>query len=316
VSATTVDQVARAALSAINSDAGLVRAVHYTSHRYRELTNDGRLRSLRKLGELIVPAIVDTGTVDTTRDSNVVTGDSDAQGVWTSDLIGRYFRATSAWYKVSNVIGGELRLESTFAETAVDDGGYDIVPRFIPLPPEVRYLGTFVHTRLRRKLQRQTAVEMDWNFPDRILSSNAGPQVVVDFGRDDSGNRVVEIYPYSTTSEIIHYVYWERSPDLHAGDLLPYSVDEYALKEGVLVDLMRYASFKAAQSNQVDIASFYRNDYRAQETKWDRIKRDMLNADKGSDDVTFVLRRAGLDTTTDGIIRTAREEVWARGDRP
>ncbi len=82
MSATTVDSVARAALNAINSDAGLVRAVKYTSHRYRELTSDGKLRALRKLGELIIPAIVNTGTVTTTRDSAVVTGNAAAQAVW------------------------------------------------------------------------------------------------------------------------------------------------------------------------------------------------------------------------------------------
>ena len=316
MSAATVDQVARAALNAINSDVGLPRAIRYTSHRYRDLTNDGRLRALRKLGELVVPAVVDTGTVDATRDSNVVTGDSDAQAVWTSALIGRYFRTSNAWYKVANVVGGELRLESTFAEDDVDDGSYDVVPRFCPLPSNVRYLGTFVHTRLRRKLQTQTATEMDWNFPDRLLTSNAGPQVVIDFGRDDSGNRVVEIYPYSTDSEIIHYTYWERSPDLQVGDLLPYSVDEYALKEGVLIDLMRYEMSKAIRAGNMDAAGFWRNDYRAQETKWGKIKQEMLRADKGADDVTFILRHAGLDMSTDGIIRTAREEIWARGNRP
>jgi hypothetical protein len=316
MSATTVDSVARAALSAINSDVGLPRAVRFTSHRYRELTNDGRLRALRKLGELVIPAAVDTGTVDCTRDSNVVTGSAAAQAVWTSALIGRYFKTTNAWYKVANVIDNELRLESTFAEDAVDDGSYKVVQRFVPLPAEARYLGTFVHTRLRRKLQKQTAVEMDWNFPDRILSSNAGPQVVVDFGRDDDGNRVVEIYPYSESSEIVHFVYWERSPDLQIGDVLPYSVDEYALKEGVLIDLMRVEAAKAARTSKVEEASFWRNDYRAQETKWERYRQDMLKADRGADDITFVLRHAGIDTTTDGIIRTAREEIWARGSRP
>lgn len=316
MSATTVDSVARAALNAINSDVGLVRAVKFTSYRYRELTNDGKLRALRKLGELVIPAVVDTGTVDCTRDSNVVTGNAAAQAVWTTALIGRYFRASNAWYKVANVVGGELRLESTFSETAVDDGAYKIVQRFAALPPEVRYLGTFVHTRLRNKLQLQTAHEMDWNFPDRILSSNAGPQVVVDFGRDDSGDRVVEIYPYSETSEILHYTYWERSPDLEIGDLLPYSVDEYALKEGVLIDLMRYEASKAARSGKVDEASFWRNDYRAQETQWRKIRQDLLKADKGIDDMTFILRHAGLDVASDGVIRTAREEIWARGSRP
>jgi len=316
MAATTADKVARAALDAINSDVGLIRAVKYVSYRYRELTNDGKLRALRKMGEVVIPAVITTGTVTTTRDSNVVTGNAAAQAVWTSAVIGRYFRPTTSWYRIDNLVGGELRLDSTFAEDAVSAGSYKIVQRFAELPPEVRYLGTFVHTRFRRALQVQTAVEMDYNFPDRITVSSAGPQLVIDFGYADNGNRLIEVYPYSTESEIIHYVYWEVTPDLQIGDLLPYSVDEYALKEGVLIDLMRREAAKAARAGKVDEAAFWRNDYRAQETKWEKVKAQMLRADKGVDDITLILRNAGIDTTRSGVIKTAAEEVWARGNRP
>ena len=314
---TTADQVARAALSAIETDAGLLRAVGWVSHRYRELTNYGRLRALRKIGELRIPATLETGTVTATRDSNIVTGNAAAYATWSPDVIGRYLKVSSAWYKVANFVpADELRLETKFSEDDASATAYKIVPRYLPVKPEARYLGKFVFTRLRRELQWQTTHEMDMNYPGRLLSNAAGPSMVSDFGRDDTGNRVVEIYPYPTDSEIVHYTYWEGSPDLHIGDLLPYSVDEYALKEGVLIDLYRYEMAKALRANQVDQSNTWANMSRSQETRWKDIIKQALKADKGADDVTLILRRAGLDSTRTGIIRDAHDEIYSRGDRP
>lgn len=318
----TVDDVARSALGALDTNAGFLRAVAWTVERLREVNNRVKLRSLRCIGEVVIPATIETGTAAVTRGSHNVTGNAAAQAVWTEDIIGRYLRFTSRnhWYRIAGVTRAgstlEIRLDSEFADDDVSAGAYQIVQRFTPLDPRVRHLGKFVFMRLRRELQTVTLTDLDISQPDRIQRNAAGPIMVAEVGVGDDGRRLVEMYPYPKTSEIIRYVFWAEVPQLQPGDTLPAGVDAYALKEGVLVDLLRYEMSRALQDNRVDKSVVYRNDYRAQQTTWREIIKEVQRADKGLDDTTLILRTG--TSSSGGFFRndSARTEIFIRGARP
>lgn len=309
------EDVARAALAAIDTDAGLFRAVRWTSERYRELTNRANFRHLRRVGEITLPAPVDTGTVTVARDSNIVTGDATASPAWTSDLIGRGFRARVAWYEIVDVrpssSAATLVLKSDFAEDDVTASSYLVVQRFTRLDPQVRFLGDFVHMRRRRRLHPMAVTELDMTYPARN-NVTGGPRIVTEQGVDADGRKLVELYPYNDLSEQIRYVYWQVSRDLQLGDALPVEVDLVLLKAGVLVDLFRYEMAKAARMGQIDKAGLYRNEMRAQSTEWERKMQDAIKADKGQDDITLILRTHGAGMADDPLIMTAHDEVLAR----
>jgi hypothetical protein len=320
----TVDDVARSALAAVNTDAGILRAVRWTTERLRELNNKIRLRSLRQVGEVVIPAEISTGTATATRGSRNVTGNAAAQAVWIPDLENRYIRFTSRnqWYRIAGVVKtsatvGELRLESEFADDDVTAGSYRIVQRFVKLDPRVRHLGKFVFMRMRRELETISLTELNIDQPDRIFRTAAGPNFVVEMGTDDDGRRIVEMYPYPKETEVIHYIYWPEIADLMPGDKLPPGLDPYILKAGVLVDVMRYTMGRELQAGNVESAAVWRNEYRAQETTWRNAIMDAQRADKGLDDITLILRSPTFGFSNAPFMNSnAHTEILIRGDRP
>lgn len=333
---TLVEDVARSALAAIDTDAGLVRAVRWTSERYRELSNRANFRHLRKVGEINLPAPIGNGggniilptppnfgLATVTRDSNVVVGDATSSPFWTSALIGRHFRAQVTWYEIVDVVpsatAAQLILKSNYAESPVTAQGttnnatisYLIVQRFTKLPDDVRYIGDFVHMRRRRRLRPLSVTELDQTYPARN-NVTGGPRVVTEQGVDADGHKIVEMYPYNDLSEQIRYVFWQVSRDLQISDVLPVEIDLTLLKRGVLVDVFRYEMAKAARLGKVDAAALWRNEMRAQVTEWERAMQDAIRADKGQDDVTLILRTGGVLPSDDPLITTAHDEVLAR----
>lgn len=334
--AVLTEDVARAALAAIDTDAGLVRAVRWTSERYRELTNRANFRHLRRVGELNLPAPIGNGggniilptppnfgLATVTRDSNIVTGDTTSSPFWTSALIGRHFRAQVNWYEIvdvnSSATAAKLILKSNYAESPVLATGvantgtisYLVVQQWTRLNPQVRYLGDFLHMRRRRRLQPLSGTELEMAYPARN-NVTGGPRIVSERGTDADGRKIVEMYPYNDLSEQIRYVYWEVSRDLQIGDPLPVEMDLTLLKRGVLCDLFRYEMAKAARNGQIEKAALYRNEMRAQSTEWERAMLDAIKADKGQDDVTLILRTHGAGMADDPLITTAHDEVLAR----
>lgn len=317
-----VDDAAREALAAVDTDANFMKAVDWASDRYRELSNRVLLRSLRRVGELVVPAKITAGTASATRDSNIVTGDSTAQAAWVAqDLTRRHFRGRRSWYEIAGTVTSSgtttLRLKSNFAEDDTSSASYEIVQRWTRVDLNARQLGTFVWMRLGRKLEKTTLTELDVLHPDRLIVSSGGPYQVAEVGTDDDGIRLVEIYPYASDSELYHYVYWPHTPRLRAGDPLPEGIDPYVLREGVVMDLYRYEMSKAIRRGEAEAAAIWRNEFRAQKQSWEQAIRDAGKADKGQDDVTLILRsgsRRGRDQF--GVNSTAQTEIFYRGNRP
>ena len=107
-----------------------------------------------------------------------------------------------------------------------------------------------------------------------------GPDIVVEAPETADGVKRVECYPYSLTSESLRYLYWKDIPAIDPSDPLPPRLRQYALKEGVLIDVYRYLMAQAAQNNNVTKAAFWGNLQQRQETLWDRYLRELVKADR------------------------------------
>lgn len=315
----TVESVAREAVAAVDSDAGYLIASQWVARRYQQLCSRSRFRHLRRIGEVTLPGRINTGTVTATRGSRIVTGNAAAQAVWTPSIVGRYFRSSTVWYRISAVVQSTLRLENEFAEADVAAVAYNIVARRVHLNSNVRWLSEeFVHFRFRRPVIRRSIMELNTLAPERQLVGTP-PQwwAEVGSGTDDDGRTTkdVEFYPYPADDELLGYVYWDVPPLLGFADEIPPEIDSYVLREGALIDVMRHEMSKAMRAGQVEVAATWRNEMRAQMTSWERNILEAIRTDRGTDDVTFILTSPrGGQFGTD--IVTARDEIFARGARP
>lgn len=307
-----VEDIARTVLAAIDTNAGYVLALKWVADRYRRILAKKRFKSQRRLGELTLPASVTAGTITTARGSKIVTPDATALAAWSPKIVGRYFRASNVWYEITSFDGAVATLKSEFAESPVAAGTYNIVGRIHKLDPTVRWFGEeFIHVRLRRRLLLKSLEELNRLAPDR-LTVGPNPEIIAEVGLVDQV-KTVEIYPPANANdELIYYVFWATPDNLKRGDLIPSIIDEHVLVEGALIDAMRYKMAQAAEEGRVDVAAFWRNEYRAQETAWRRHVLDAMRADQGTDDLTFILQSA--DTRIQNTdITNASQEVFARG---
>lgn len=346
----TVDDVARSALSAVDSNAGLLQAIRWASDRYRQLSNRGKLRAMRKIDKLILPAAITDGTATFTHGSSIVYGDPIAQASWQAgrstvnadnlnenatapnpSIVGRYIRFARVWYKIismePNGFGGvQLRLEVPVADTnsagavavsgtvpAGTGAAYKLVQRHTRLPQDMRFTGRFVQERLWRPITQVAISELDLMHPERLFVAGTGPEMVCEIGDDEDGTRLVEFYPYPLRNEAILFTYYRKTPDLMPGSILPHEIDAEALKMGVLIDVYRFEMAKALRENKVEVAAVWRNECRAQETTWEKRIEEMLHVDKSQDDITVILHTMGPPVIGDfTFIRTARQDAISR----
>lgn len=314
----TVEELIRDLESSVPGDYGMA-AVRWIDNRYRELVSKVRFRHLRAVGELSIPAAVSTGTVTVSRGSATVTPNATAQAAWViSPTVAThqywYFKASSAWYKVTsvNAAAATLTLTTAFAEDTVTAGTYELVRRHHPLASTARWIGLFWHDRMRRKLEGPIPYDVfTMRVPDRTLVSGT-PTTVAQVGVDSSGVVIVELYPYPSESEIVHYSYWSLPTALTVSSTIPPQVDAYVLKEGALIDAFRW---KMSQADSGEEMSLWRNESRAQETKWNQYIMDAIRADQAADDVTIMLDTMS-GAAESGDIRDASGHWFATGTRP
>ena len=317
----TVSDVARIVQAAISSEAGYLLIAQWISDRYAQVAAKARFRHLRKIGAFTAPAVINTGTVSITSGTLVVTGNAAAIATWSPDIVGRHFRGANAWYEINSFnTDNTITLKTAYTEDTVTAGTYVIAARYITLDPVARWISDkLVVGRTRRIISRLSTEEMDTQFRGRILQSSNWPLAWSEIGSraDSTGKfaKLIEIYPAFTDAEIMYYTYWEIAPTLALADELPHGIDAYTLKEGALIDAMRQKSAIAADKNQVEIAAFWRNEYRAQETRWKGIMMEIITSDRGQDDASFILSGVGRGVFG-GDIKTASDEIYARGARP
>jgi hypothetical protein len=313
----TAEQIARSALGGVSSNTDVRLAASWVTERLRALVAKGKFRSLRKLGELTIPAAIrDEGTVTVARGSTTVTGDADAQAEWLGKvLIGRHFRARTNWHEIVGQSATTLTLASEYAETDLTDGGYAIVKRLVPLSTSARWVTTMTCGRIYRPIDLVPAEFLEYAFPGRVFAGSS-PDVAAEVGKDaETGAPLFEFYPYPAEDEMVSYTYYEFSPDMGFRGALPAGIDPEVLKEGILIDWYRLRMARAMDANppQLEAAAFWRNQMNSQETRWDRAIDTALMTDHAVDDLQFITQCSGAVRASSGDIVTARDEIFARG---
>lgn len=308
----TIEQVARRALSTIDTDAGFLLAVQWVSKRFNQLVGRHRFRSLKRIVELVVPQLEDTGTVSITQNTRTVTGNSTAQDSWdTKNLVGRYIRVGSGGeflYQIIGQSGATLTLESNFVESTVAAGGsYEILSRFLTLPTNVRWFGqisgdNYTLTNISYELMNELVVGRE---------RTGSPRMWAEAPPDSDGRKRIEIYPVPVDEDfLLRLTYWPGEEELKADDYIPDFLPYHILESGVLIDLYRYEMAKSMRMGDVNAASLWRNESRSQETVWRRVVEEASNCDRGVEDVEMLLSRGSLSRPFE--ITNAREEIVAR----
>jgi len=314
----TTEDVARDLLASMNTDAGFLNAIKWIDYRYKQMCSRVRFRHLRKIGEVQIPARVSTGIVETTRNETGVVGTSTTWATaptTTCVATNWYFRDQSAWYQVASWTDDtNFTLTTNYSEDGGASRTYNLVQRYHSLAADARWLGDFVHTRLRSNIDVVNMGQMDRDAPGRMYVG-AFPTQVAQMGTDSSHSLQVEFYPYSDESEIVHYVYWTLPSTLTITTTIPTQIDPQVLKEGALIDLYRYLKAKAIAAGQIDAAALLRNDEQTQMTRWERIIQEARRADRGIDDTSFILKHYGGERGLTGDITDARDEIYSRGAR-
>lgn len=284
----TVEETARLALGSLNSAGSFLLACQWISDRYIELMSRTRFKARRKVAELVIPATYQTGTV------TIVNGSPDVVGVdtvFTIDMEGQFFRSGLVWHEIETFVDPtHLTLLNPFTDTDVADGVYVIVNKRIELPVTVRWLGeTMINLHTGQRLTRMNWIELAISDPNRF-DAFSDPSVFTEVGiNPETGARQIEFYPYPEQAVLVGYAYWEIPAPLAFDDDIPTSIDPYILKEGCMIDIMRFEMAKAAQAGQPDIAGFWRNESRTQETAWEKRVTEAIGTDRGTDDISAIL---------------------------
>lgn len=314
----TVDELSRDIVGSLAINEGYLIAARWIDNRYQELVSRIRFKHLRNIGSVVVPATYDTGTVAVTRDATAVTGTGTSWA--TTPTVATHtdwwIKIASAWYRVASVASDtSLTLATAFSEDTVTANSYSLVKRTHSLGSTVRWVGDFVLTRLRINMGPPVPIEqLDREAPGRMLTDQF-PTTVAQVGVDASFYIQVEFYPYSNTSEIVHYVYWSLPTALTISSTIPTQIDPYILKEGALIDAYRYLKSKARKAGDHEGANSWRNDEFAQSTKWERYIQQAAQADQGADDKSFILAHYG-DQKGYRSIKTAHDYVYSNWSRP
>lgn len=316
----TCEEVARSALAAVGSSANVVLASQWVSERIAEAAITSRFHFLRDLSSVVIPATINAGLASFTRDSDLVTGDATAQSAWSQNVVGRFVQAfgRTAWYEIVGFdpAAQALHLRTPFSEDSSATTSYRIVQRYAALDPAARTLGTFVFDRFRWPLEGPVPIDrLQQMIPERQFAS-IGPTIIAELGENAEGTKLVEFYPYSLKTEIIHYTFWRKPKSYGFTETLPGVVDTTILKQGVLVDIMRYEAAMAARDGKVELAAYWRNEYRAQETVWKDRQGLLALADRGADETMLIRAASGFATSRGRDLRSAADEIFSRGNRP
>lgn len=300
---TTTDELIRDIIASLPGDLEAPLVARWLNNRYQELTSRVRFRHLRKIGEVILPPVVNNGTVSVTRGSTSVAGvgTTFVTSIGSGNQEFYYFKTRSAWYKVASIGGeGTLTLASAFAEDDVSAGSYAIVKKHIGLASDARWLGEMMIARLRMRLSLISLTELNITAPGRELTQ-IYPSYAAQVGTTSTNELMFEFYPYCKVSEIIQYVYWSLPAALTFATTIPPVIDPYTLKEGALIDAYRWVKINSINKGNVEAAAVYANEEAKQRTIWEHAIRDAIKAQRGVDDVTLLIESFGGRKVFNGI---------------
>lgn len=315
----TLESIAAQTVASVGGELSYPLVAEWVRARYQQLATRAKLKHLRQLGQVNIPAAITvTDAIAVQGSTTILSLSASLQpSLLGANTNGWFARVSTVWYEVvsytySSITGTTvIKLKQPYAETSVSGGSCVLVSRYTKLDPNAAWVGrSWVHARHRRPLSITTMDKLNSMASYRPLIGSGGPQWVAE-GPELDGVKTVEVYPYSTTSEALFYVYWKDVPSLTLTEELSSRVKPYILKEGALIDCYRYKMTQAADKMQIEAAAFYRNEMRTQETKWERYLMEAIQADQGEDDGQFILTTLGRGGAYSEI-RNARDQVWSR----
>ncbi len=301
----TIEDLSRYTRGITSTTAPLPLINQWADFRIREVAGQKRMRQYRRFRSMNIPGTYATGTLTTTRDSTTVTGTST---VWTVAHVGWFLRPATAWYRIAQVQSTTaLVLEVPFAEDAVSTGAYVMAKRYHDLGDDVSHFDDFSHDRTGAPLDLVSMEELEYMYPSR--STGGLPGVVAESELSlETGNRQVEIHPYSSTSELINYWVWIKPPTLDGTDRIPHAIEPYALVEGIKVDIFQH---RATESESESLVQIWLNESRRQNTLWHAKMQEVLKNDPGSSDsqINYVQQNKRRAHRGRPII-SAYDQVW------
>lgn len=285
----TIEELAREIVGSLDVEEGYLISQKWITNRYQEIAALLPLKTLLKFGEIVIPGAYKTGTIGVTKGSDVVTGVGTNWGI---ELKGRFLRRERNWYEIEAVVNStQLTLLSPYVETTALGVSYFIVNRRVPLVSGIRKI-----QEMRaggKTLDFMGAAELDIVFGERGLISSV-PQIAAEVGIDVTVTptvRLFEFYPYPLHDCLVSFTYHENPAFFGMASNIPDFIDPGLLKEGVLIDLYRFEMGRALKEGRVDVAGFWRNELRAQETTWERRLREIPMNTGATDAGTVMLRR-------------------------
>jgi hypothetical protein len=164
-------------------------------------------------------------------------------------------------------------------------------------PSDLRWFGTVVYdedgSTLTRVVQRVTIEELDDWYPTRTTVSG-GPRVWAEKGLNAGGTaKQIEVYPEAPVAggALLRLVYWEEPTALAIDSSLPFGIDDHVIREGILVDLMRWEAAKATRNGETQVAMMWAERTKEQEVRWELSCLEAIRADRGDADDLLVLEQ-------------------------
>lgn len=159
--------------------------------------------SVEGLVKLVAP--VTAGTVTVINGNASVTG---AATAWTSALIGRYIRISSnfAFYKISNVVGQVITLESVYGETGAAGQAYTIFQHIYTKPTDCKHIRGL---RYDYNMPPMPKMSLDTLDPERF---STGQPVYW----DDPDDTHFEVWPVPDQNYTLRMWYRKSVADLSA----------------------------------------------------------------------------------------------------
>ena len=283
----TVDELAREAVGAVDMEEGYLLALKWISRRYQEVVAKIRYLPLMKFGSIVVPGVYKVGLASFVQGSQNVVGNGT---VWTNAFVGRFLRRFNNWYEIQSVEDAtHLILSLPYLDRTENNVPYNIIPRRVPLVSGVGQVREFRVEDNPKPLEILGIDELDVRESER---SSIGSTIyyAAEVGTDSNSIRVFEFYPYPNKDKIVNFTYFAFPADLAFTDIIPEFIGGRALKEGVLIDVYRFQMGKALKEGRTDVAGFWRNELRAQETSWGNILQEIIQTSSAVDDGTLLLR--------------------------
>jgi len=306
-------KVKEIAASAIGdtTDVDFALACKWVSDRFIELSLTVRAIPFRKEKQFTIPVNITTGTATATNGSNKVTGNSAAQAVWDSSLVGRFFRVAgdNGWYQIINVTT-ELTLATTYAGTTVSSGTYTVVPRVITLDKSVRSIHSATNNRLGISLNRISQSEMDMRFPNRADVAG-GPMIYSEVGLDADNRHLIEFYPYTTNTVLITYLAYIDPEPLSPEQDVPPFIPSYIIIEGVKLNIYENLTARAFSNQDSDKVAVFGNLKARQGTLWKNAKSDFKNVSGITEESKAVVQSYGRFSRGIRDVTNAQEHIIA-----